>query len=199
MRRTLVVMLKEPRPGRVKTRLGRQIGMVDAAWWFRRQTRSLLRRLRDPRWTLVLAVSPDREGLPSRVWPADLTRLPQGRGDLGARMARMLRSAPPGPVCVIGADIPGIDRSRIAEAFAALGAHDAVFGPAPDGGYWLVGFRRGRALPTALFANVRWSSAHALADTLAELGDHSIAFVQTLRDVDDAEDLRMTAPGARAT
>ncbi|MDW4498144.1 TIGR04282 family arsenosugar biosynthesis glycosyltransferase [Sulfitobacter sp. D35] len=199
MRRTLVVMLKEPRPGRVKTRLGREIGMVDAAWWFRHQTRRLLRRLRDPRWDLVLAVSPDREGLRSRVWPHDLARMPQGRGDLGHRMARALRSAQPGPVCVIGADIPGIEPKHVADAFAALGAQDAVFGPAPDGGYWLVGLARRRALPPGLFDSVRWSTKHALADTLATLPGHRIARTRTLRDIDSADDLRMTAPGVRAT
>ena len=73
-------MVKEPRPGRVKTRLGHEIGMVEAARWFRRQSLSLLRNLRDPRWELVLAVSPDREGLASRIWPAGLARVPQGRG-----------------------------------------------------------------------------------------------------------------------
>ena len=75
-------MLKEPRPGRVKTRLGRDIGMGAAAWWFRHQTGRLLRRLEDPRWQLILAVAPDRDGLQSRVWPAHLPRLPQGGGDL---------------------------------------------------------------------------------------------------------------------
>ena len=89
-RRTLIVMVREPRPGRVKTRLGREIGMTAAAWWYRHQTRRLLSRLRDPRWTLLLAVSPDAQGLASRVWPLDLPRLPQGRGDLGQRMARVL-------------------------------------------------------------------------------------------------------------
>jgi glycosyltransferase A (GT-A) superfamily protein (DUF2064 family) len=64
---TLIIMVKAPRPGRVKTRLGRGIGMGAAAWWYRHQTRTLIRRLRDPRWQIVLAVSPDREGLASRV------------------------------------------------------------------------------------------------------------------------------------
>ena len=131
MKPTLIVMVKEPRPGRVKTRLGRDIGMVGAAWWFRDQTRRLLRRIEDPRWQVVLAVAPDVEGLQSRVWPAHLPRWPQGRGNLGDRMARMLRSAP-GPACVIGADIPGINRKELGRAFDALGNHDAVFGPAPD-------------------------------------------------------------------
>ena len=74
-------MLKEPRPGRVKTRLGRDIGMIGAAWWFRHQVAGLLRRLDDPRWHLVLAVAPDHAGLTSRVWPAHLPRIPQGPGD----------------------------------------------------------------------------------------------------------------------
>src|SRR5699024_5098145 len=107
----------------------------------RHQTARLLREVRDPRWRLVLAVAPDRAALTSRAWPAHLPRIPQGRGDLGARMARILRRAGPGPVCVIGGDIPGVRCRYIAHAFKALGAHDAVFGPAPDGGYWLIGVR----------------------------------------------------------
>ena len=185
----LVVMLKEPHPGRVKTRLGKSIGMVRAAWWFRRQVARLLRRLDDPRWELILAVAPDAEGLQSRIWPAHLPRIPQGTGDLGARMGRILRSLPPGPVCIIGADIPGITPSRIAEAFAALGDHDAVFGPAPDGGYWLVGLKRTAAVPATLFDDVRWSTEHALRDTERSLSGARIAHVATLRDVDTVADL----------
>ncbi len=189
MRRTLVVMVKEPRPGRVKTRLARYIGHIEAAWWFRHQTQALLRRLRDPRWRLVLAVSPDTEGLASRIWPADLARWPQGRGDLGDRMARMLRRARGGPACVVGADIPGLDRRHVAQAFAALGGHDAVFGPALDGGFWLVGLRHGGALPAGLFHGVRWSGDHALADSLATLAGRRVALAGTLADVDCADDL----------
>jgi len=190
VRRTLVIMLKEPRAGRVKTRLGRDIGMTAAAWWFRHQTRQLLRRVADPRWTVVLAVAPNNRVASSRVWPAQFARIPQGEGDLGDRMTRALRHAPPGLVCVIGGDIPDITAPRIAEAFAALGSNDAVFGPAPDGGYWLIGLRRVRAVPPTLFAGVRWSSADALADTVATLPDHSIGYVATLRDVDTAADLK---------
>ncbi|AAV96558.1 TIGR04282 family arsenosugar biosynthesis glycosyltransferase [Ruegeria pomeroyi] len=199
MRRTLVIMVKEPRPGRVKTRLGRDIGMVGAAWWFRHQTRALIRRLRDPRWRIVLAVSPDVEGLASRVWPADLARSPQARGDLGQRMARQLRGAPKGPVCLIGADIPGVTRAHIARAFAALGRAEFVFGPAPDGGYWLVGAARRGALPPGLFGHVRWSSEHALEDTLAGLAGRRVALVDGLRDVDRLADLRDASPPGRAS
>lgn len=192
MKGTLIIMVKEPRPGRVKTRLGRDIGLTASAWWFRHQTRRLLRRLRDPRWDIVLAVSPDREGMQSRVWPQELRRRPQGRGDLGARMARMLWQVSQGPACLIGADIPAISRKEIAQGFAALGNHDAVFGPAPDGGFWLIGLKHPRRQPPHFFKNVRWSSEYALADSIATLPDHRIARIATLRDVDTADDLPMT-------
>ncbi|TLP68737.1 glycosyltransferase [Parasedimentitalea maritima] len=195
MPRTLVIMLKLPQAGRVKTRLGRDLGMVGAAWWFRHQSARLLRRLHDPRWRIVLAVAPDC-AVHSPVWPTELPRLAQGRGDLGQRMARMLRSAnaglPGGPTCLIGADIPGITQSHIARAFDSLGDHDAVFGPALDGGYWLVGMKYPRRQPPGLFADVRWSSEHALNDTLTTLPGYRIALIDRLRDVDTIEDLPQT-------
>ncbi|WP_127113095.1 TIGR04282 family arsenosugar biosynthesis glycosyltransferase [Shimia sediminis] len=183
-------MVKEPRPGRVKTRLGKDLGMATAARWFRHQSARLLRRIEDPRWQTVLAVAPDQEGLTSRIWPAHLPRVPQGRGDLGDRMARLFRTLPPGPVCIIGADIPGVTRTHVARAFHALGDHQAVFGPATDGGYWLVGLKRTSPVPPTLFENVRWSSKHALSDSMATLRNHRIALTDTLSDVDTAEDLR---------
>jgi rSAM/selenodomain-associated transferase 1 len=191
--RQLFIMIKEPRAGRVKTRLGAGIGMTRAAWWFRHQSRRLIHKLgRDPRWQTVLAVSPDTEGLQSRIWPADLPRWPQGQGDLGDRMGAIFRNAPIGPVVIIGADIPGITPALIEKAFRALGDHDAVFGPATDGGYWLVGMKRGtRAVPAHLFENVRWSTKHALADTVASLSGAQVAMLDTLRDVDVAADLKL--------
>ncbi|KPA20275.1 hypothetical protein shim_32640 [Shimia sp. SK013] len=197
----LVIMVKEPRAGRVKTRLGRDIGLTTAAWWFRHQSASLIRRLRDPRWQITLAVAPDVEGLISRVWPRDVPRVPQGPGDLGDRMGRIMRHMPPGPVCIIGADIPDITRAHVHTAFRSLGAHDASFGPATDGGYWLVGLKRISPPPPTLFQNVRWSTEHALADTRASLPNHLIATVATLSDVDTAKDLPplRVGPGSALT
>jgi rSAM/selenodomain-associated transferase 1 len=191
MHRTLVIFLKEPRPGRVKTRLGRGIGMTAAAWWFRHQSARLIMRLgHDRRWQTVLAVSPDREGLASRIWPSHIPRWPQGPGDLGDRMGRALRTMPPGPVIILGADIPGVTAAHVAEGFHLLGRHDAVLGPAPDGGYWMIGLRRGaRAVPAGLFSEVRWSSPHALADTVASLAPLDVGFGATLRDIDEVSDL----------
>ncbi len=187
-------MVKEPHPGRVKTRLGADIGQVQAAWWFRHQSSRLIRTLTaDRRWETQLAVSPDNEGLTSRVWPGQVARVAQGRGDLGARMGRMLRDvtgdANPGPVVIIGADIPAITPAHIARAFKALGDHQAVFGPAFDGGYWLIGLKHTTAVPRHWLKDVRWSSADALVDSMACLPGKRIAMVDMLHDVDTAADL----------
>lgn len=188
-RRRLVVMLKYPQAGRVKTRLGHDIGMTRAAWWFRHQVNGLLRQVQDRRWQVILSVAPDI-ALHSPVWPRHLPRIRQGQGDLGTRMARVFRGLPPGPVCIIGGDIPGVRKQHIANAFSILSAHDAVFGPATDGGYWLVGAKRVTPLPAASFTNVRWSTEYALADSVASMNGLRIGYGATLCDVDTAADLR---------
>lgn len=184
----LVVMVKFPAAGRVKTRLAQDIGTVAAAWWFRHQLRRLLRRLEDPRWQIWLSVAPDA-ALESAVWPAHLPRISQGSGDLGARMRGAFEALPKGRACLIGGDIPSVEKTHIAEAFAALGRQEAVFGPATDGGFWLTGFRRTRPLPPRLFEGVRWSCAETLSDSLATLQGQSCARVAELSDVDRARDL----------
>ena len=179
----LIVFARAPRLGAVKRRLAREAGDLAALRFHRAMLRSLARRLgRDRRWRTVLAVTPDRARFPS-----PLPRMPQGRGDLGERMtlalARDRRRA-----VLVGSDIPGIGADDIAAAFRALGGRaDAVFGPAEDGGYWLVGL--GPRRPAAPFRGVRWSGPHALADTLANCRGRRVALLRRLRDVDGAADL----------
>ncbi len=197
MERHLVIMARAPRLGTVKRRLARDLGDL-AAWRFHREaTRSLLARLTpDPRWTCWLAVTPDRwasEANKAGLWrsPGPARLIPQGGGDLGQRMARIFAGLPPGPVVMIGADIPGIEARHAAAAFKALGRHDAVLGPADDGGYYLVGLTR-RPVFRDPFAGVRWGGEHALADTRANLKRQgaSVALLEELIDVDTGEDLK---------
>lgn len=193
----LVVMAKQPTAGLVKTRLGREIGVADATRCYRVMLSGLLRRLGgDRRWQTWLAVAPDRAAvLP--IWPAGVTVIGQGGGDLGRRMQRLFERLPPGPVVIVGSDVPGIGREDIARAFAALGGSDAVLGPACDGGYWLVGQRR-RPRVARMFDGVRWSGPHALADTLANLDGLRVAQARMLEDVDDAEAYRRWRRGRGA-
>jgi len=196
-RNHLIVVARPPRLGRGKRRLAAEIGAL-AAWRFYRQAlATVLRRLaRDPRWVLWLAVTPDRAA-GQRGWPIRTRRVGQGTGDLGRRMKRALGGCPPGPAVLVGSDIPGIRAGHIADAFRSLGRHDVVFGPAGDGGYWLVGVRRTAALPARMFDGVRWSTRHALCDTLASLPPGTkVGAVATLEDVDDADAYRRVWKGA---
>ncbi|MBY6244075.1 DUF2064 domain-containing protein [Methylosinus sp. Sm6] len=180
--RHLVIFTRWPRYGAGKRRLAAEIGATEALRFQRTALSLMLRRLgADLRWTTWLAVTPDRSG----PWPAQFGILPQGQGNLGQRMARVARLPPPGPLLIIGSDIPGITRERVAHGFRALGDHTAVFGPATDGGYWAVGLRR-RPRFMAPFDKVRWSTEHALADSLANLTGSSVALLDMLEDVDDA-------------
>ena len=187
-------MVRAPVAGRVKTRLSRGIGVAEALRFYRVQSRTVIGRLaRQPFWGTILMVTPDRDRA-SRVWPGDVVRVPQGGGDLGARMQRPMRTLPPGPVCVIGTDIPGIRVAHIRRAFSVLGRRDAVFGPASDGGFWLVGMcRRPRLVEP--YAGVRWSRPETLSDVLANLAPHRVGFTATLHDVDEAADLERVRDG----
>jgi len=185
----LLVMAKQPRIGRVKTRLGSSIGAMEATRAYRTILFETLNTLsRDPRWHTWIAVSGVNE-LRANVWPENVNLVDQGAGDLGDRMQRLFDTLPIGPVVIIGSDIPSIDRADIAQAFFQLGRNEVVFGPAPDGGYWLVGQSRRRKV-LKLFENVRWSSEHALADTMSNIGTGSVQLLRQLADVDDAASYR---------
>jgi len=198
MRPTVIVFAKEPRLGRVKSRLARDIGAAKALRFYRGNLTWLHRRLAIcPSWRVIWCVAPDSAVHARRAWPKGAAVAPQGRGDLGQRMARALTGVPAGPVVLIGSDIPGIDRVALKQALSLLGRNDAVFGPAEDGGYWLAGFKRVRALPYGLFRNVRWSGPQALADTLRTLPSGTrVGLAPVLADVDDGPSYRTWKEGA---
>ncbi len=181
----LVLMSKAPQMGRVKTRLAASMGWVKATQFHRRTLFDTARKLKDPRWMNWLSVSPDASVHQLRLWPTGWAVIAQGDGDLGQRMLRPMVELPPGPVVIVGSDIPDMTADHIAAAFEALGENDVVFGPATDGGFWLVGAkRRPRILDP--FQDARWSTEHALADTLSNLPDGTkVGFLETLSDVDD--------------
>lgn len=185
---TLIIMAKAPVMGSVKTRLAREVGAIEATRFYRTAVATVVRRLsRDTRWRTVLAVSPDTS-LFAPCWPRGAARVPQGRGDLGQRMQRLLDMPRTGRVVLIGTDIPAVRPIHIARAFALLGSADVVLGPAADGGFWLVGTSRSRPVPR-LFQEVPWSMPHTLRATVAGLAGRRVAFAATLDDVDTAIDL----------
>ena len=187
----LVIFVKEPHPGSVKTRLARDIGKIESAQWYRHESRSTIQRLsRDARWDTLLAVTPDIEGLSSRIWQRTVPRIAQGPGDLGKRFRRIFTSLPVGPTIIIGSDIPGILSMHVQNAFRLLSCNQAVFGPSQDGGYWLVGLRGPTRHLYNLFRNVRWSTRYALQDSLISLTLETIELINNLNDIDTIDDMR---------
>jgi len=182
MRDTVIVFARAPRLGTVKRRLARDIGDRAALRFHIATLTALLRDLTAcRRFDTVLAVTPDRVHirLPIRV-----QRIDQGHGDLGRRMTRALGRYR--RVALMGCDIPQAGAADIGTAFHRLGSADAVFGPATDGGYWLIAL--GPRRPADLFGTARWSTEHALADTLKQFRHHRVGFIRHLSDVDTASD-----------
>jgi len=187
----LIIMAKRPVAGAVKRRLARGIGDVAALRFYRTTlTHTVLRLAADARWRTYLAVTPD-SAVTAHCWPAvhNPTRIPQGEGDLGARMQALFDCLPPGPAIIVGSDIPAIRPAHVAHAFKLLGRADAVFGPAQDGGYWLVGLKKSvrQVFP---FTDVPWSTERTLAATRANLPGRIVAYASTLSDVDTAKEYR---------
>jgi len=191
MKDTVIVFARAPRLGTVKRRLAAGIGARAALRFHLAMLRRIVRLLAGHRrFRAVLATTPDRA---HARWPRGLARIPQGQGDLGQRMERAANRYRRGRVVLIGCDIPSLALSDLHAAFRALGSADAVFGPAEDGGYWLVALAPRR--PAHPFAGVRWSSPHALADTLRNFAHRKVRFLRRLRDVDDEADYRAWQAG----
>ncbi len=185
----LLVFLKSPRPGFVKTRLAERIGAEQACAVYRSLTADLLDNLR-PYPHVELRIAPDEavDAHADWLWAGWRCR-GQGEGDLGRRLARAFEeSFATGcrKVMAIGSDCPDMNGRHLTAGFERLATAALVLGPAKDGGYWLIGMNR--CLPT-LFEGIDWSSAKVLEQTLqraAALGVQ-VAMLETLEDVDDWE------------
>jgi rSAM/selenodomain-associated transferase 2/rSAM/selenodomain-associated transferase 1 len=193
---TLLVFVKEPAPGDVKTRLARTLGGERAA--------SVHRELAER--TLAMAAAARAEGIVGRVemWCApdaqrptfaewrdryDVELATQMGADLGARMCHALDAAlnRGAPALLIGTDCPSLDAKCLAQAAATLADHDAVFVPAEDGGYVLVGLAR----PLDAFNGIAWSTAGVMAATRTRLIGERATWreLPALWDVDLPQDL----------
>jgi len=184
MRPQLYIFAKAPAMGKAKTRLAADIGKVHAHRLYRTMLSKVIRRVQDPRWDTVLMATPVRAIGNVREWDG-LTQIPQAKGSLSPRLLAAFANR--GPTLVIGTDCPQVTRDDIADGFAALRHHAAVFGPADDGGFWLMGMSG--PVKADVFDNVRWSHEDTLSDVEANI-EGSVHHLRTLIDVDDLRALR---------
>ncbi len=192
----ILVFTRYPEPGHAKTRLIPAVGAEGAAALQRRMTRHTLGRAsaycmggREARLTVV------HEGGDAgtmRAWLGPLSFTPQGTGDLGERLQRAARQAfdaGAGLVIIIGTDCPSLSEAVLSSAVAATLLHHLVFGPAADGGYYLVGLDD-PALVT-IFEKIPWSTSGVLTASVNAARDAGLepALLATLPDVDEPHDL----------
>ena len=192
----LIVMLKAPVAGRVKTRLAEAIGPDAACLAYRQLVETLFARLADAGPISVHYAPGDTPTEKvMRAWLGDGYRyVPQSNGDLGARMQSAVETAfakGARTAILLGGDCPYIDQMRVREVERRLERYDAVIGPSVDGGYYLLGLRR----PTpCLFQGIPWSTETVLKTTLAraENAGLSVALLDLLEDVDDVASWKRT-------
>ena len=203
--RIVVVMAKEPRAARVKTRLCPPLAPDEAAQLYEAFVADTLAALSSAGHSLrVYGADPPMSRLTALTAAVGADLEAQCDGDLGRRMAVAMAAelARAERVVVVGADSPDLPTERIAEAFAALDSVDVCIGPATDGGYYLLAAKR-RVPLEALGTDIPWSTERVLQATRERLRIAGIKHTELdlWRDIDDYGDLArlMTALADSAT
>lgn len=188
----MVAMLKAPRPGQVKTRLGAEIGPGPAAELYRRMAAQQVDSV--PReWRTEVHFSPAdaREEMEAWLGPTPAFH-PQVEGDLGRRLTGAVSGAferGASAVVVVGGDCPDLDEDCLRRTLAALQEVDVVLGPAVDGGYYLIALRQDQP---RLFDRIPWSTVNVRAETMQRIAEAGLRHVllEPKEDVDDLAGLR---------
>ncbi len=193
--RCVLLFVKLPEEGKVKSRLAR-----DMAWDLVRSlyesmvldTIAMLRRTKVP--FFICFDPPDALDRMRRWLGPEYAYIPQTGADLGGRMEQaFLRSFREGAdrVLLIGSDIPGLSSAVVLEAFESLASHDAVIGPARDGGYYLIGFQK-NGFEASVFHDMRWSTKTVYNETIMRLSRRArnVHILPQCADVDTKEDLK---------
>ena len=188
MPNTILLFVKYPQPGRVKTRIAATVG-ADAATAIYKELVARVWAQLPADAAITVCYDPAERGEEVRAWLPGAARYEaQAAGDLGVRLRMAVGSAfanGEAKVAVIGSDCVDITPALFAETWQRLDHAEVVLGPTDDGGYYLIALRR--PMP-ALFENIRWSTEHTLADTLAQTGAAPTHLLPKLRDVDTHED-----------
>ncbi|MEZ4943656.1 MAG: TIGR04282 family arsenosugar biosynthesis glycosyltransferase [Saprospiraceae bacterium] len=185
----LLIFIKNPRLGQVKTRLARTVGDAEALRIYRillEKTRQAALDVKVGRWLFYSDFAETGD-----AWAeADFTKFVQQGADLGKRMERAFQQAfeaGASRVVIIGSDCPEISGNLLEQAFAALEHTDFVLGPSFDGGYYLLGMR---AFSPWVFQGIAWSTDSVFSTTVEKIqaAGKSFSLLPVLRDVDTAAD-----------
>jgi uncharacterized protein len=193
----LIVFIKYPAPGKVKSRLALDLGETRAAEIYRQLAETVVANvtLQAPEhdYDINLSFAPESAEQQIKAWfPRHNLFSPQQGSDLGERMSNaFLHAFAAGytKALLIGSDCPDISRTIVGRGFMLLDTHNIVLGPALDGGYYLIGLRRHEP---ELFLNMEWGTERLLQKTIDKIdaAGLTVALLPELRDIDRIEDLR---------
>jgi uncharacterized protein len=199
MSTAVIVFAKAPVPGLAKTRLAPALGKAGAAALAERMLRHALCQARAADVGPVeLCAAPDaaHPALEAAAAEHGARLTEQGSGDLGLRMYRALARSLTchGRALLIGTDAPSLDAAMLRDASQALQDHDAVFVPALDGGYALVGQRRA---DPRWFSGMHWSHERVMEETRERLRAAGVRWAElpAVADIDEPVDLMHLPPG----
>lgn len=189
------MMTRLPREGRNKTRLIPALGSSGATAFHEQLARHAIGRasayaLMHPGTKLQIHLE-GGSALEGRSWLGNIDCRVQSDGDLGQRLQAAVEQAfdeSARRVLVMGTDCPSLNEPLLAQAFDSLNRADLVFGPAADGGYYLVGMNK--SFP-GIFKNIEWGGPQVLKQSLAAAAGSGVnpALLEILPDVDVPEDL----------
>lgn len=191
----LLVFIRNPQLGKVKTRLARTLGEAEALRIYHvllAKTRTAALGVQAERWLFYSDFIEKNDG-----WPeADFSKKTQTGGDLGERMEQAFRTAFEAGAeraVIIGSDCPQLTGEMLQTAFDRLNEADFVLGPTPDGGYYLLGMKQ---LEPSVFHDIAWGTAIVRARTLEKIQARglSCALLPVLPDVDTEEDWLAVQP-----
>ncbi len=190
MKKALIIFVRKPEKGKVKTRLAASLGDDAALLIYQKLLQHTLETTKEVNADKVVFYADDIQE--DDMWrQKDYFKQKQANGDLGQRMndafAIVLKMGY-GKVCIVGSDCYELTPEIIRDAFQALEKSDVVIGPAHDGGYYLLGMKW---LHSSLFQNKSWSTGSVLADTLQTAHQLllKVAQLPALHDVDEAQDV----------
>ncbi len=187
----LLIFIRNPQLGKVKTRLARTLGDEEALRIYHvllEKTRAAALGVQAERWLFYSDFIDKNDD-----WPeADFSKKTQSEGDLGERMEQAFRTAFEAgamKVVIIGSDCPELTGALLQTAFDRLDESDFVLGPVPDGGYYLLGMKE---LESSVFRDIAWSTETVQARTIKKMqaAGKSCALLPVLSDVDTEEDWR---------
>ncbi len=189
----ILVFLKNPVRSTVKTRLALSLGDDPTLGLYRRFVMDTVEKA-DASGEVTLCFQSDDGTPPNDLLTGNRRWAPQRGEDLGERMAHGFRSAFErgyDKVLLVGTDAPDMPKEHYREAFDELDRHDAVIGPARDGGYLLIGFRKS-GFSAEVFNGVSWSTETVLEKTLEILSENRLSChkLPLWYDVDTGEDFK---------